>query len=188
MAVKRESIDRLFDYDVLIESRLIVLADAGEDGVDDAMANKFLKAMCLLENANTNPIRIILKSIGGDIFNGMAIFDSIQQSKCHMLMEVYGAAMSMGGVILQAADERVMQPHALLMLHDGTFGVDDTTRTFENWAVVAKALRRQMYEILAQRTGRTIRHWEKMCQSDYILTAKEALAAGLIDRIAESTP
>jgi ATP-dependent protease ClpP protease subunit len=70
-------------------------------------------------------------------------------------------------------------------MHDGTFSMDAETRSFENWAVLAKKLRRQMYEIFAERTGKTVRYWEKMCQSDYILDAKEALKLGLIDEIAD---
>lgn len=184
MAVKKENIDRLFDYDVLLDSRTIFIADSSDDGVDNAMANRFLKAMVILEQTNKNPIRVILKSLGGCIYNGAAIYDSIQLSPCHVTIEVYGAAMSMGAQILQSADERVMMPSALLMLHDGTFSMEDAPRTFENWATVSKKLRQQMYQIFAERSGKTVKFWEKMCANDFILDASEALKHGLIDRIA----
>ena len=184
MSVKKENIDRFFDYDVLLDSRTILIADSSDDGVDNAMANRFLKAMVILEQSNKNPIRVILKSLGGCIYNGAAMFDSIKNSPCHVTIEVYGCAMSMGAVILQAADERIMQPSALLMLHDGTFGMTDAPRTFENWAAVSKKQRQQMYKIFADRSGRTIRFWEKACANDFILDAGEALKYGLIDKIA----
>lgn len=183
--LKRENIDRFFDYDVLLDSRTIMVADSSEDGVDNVMANRFLKAMIVLEqSSNKTPIRVVLKSLGGCIHNGAAMFDAIAQSPCHVVIEVYGAAMSMGAILLQAADERVMQPNALLMLHDGTFSVEDAPRTFENWATISKKLREQMYKLFADKSGKTVKFWEKMCANDFILDAPQALKHGLIDRIA----
>ena len=184
MTVRRDNIDHFFQYDYLLDKRVILVADSSEDGVDDMMANRFLKAMTILENANKDPITIMLKSQGGCIFNGAAIYDMIALSPCHSTVIVYGAAMSMGAIILQAADERVMMPSSLFMMHDGTFSSEDSTRTFENWATVARKLRQDMYRIFASKTGKTIRYWERKCQSDYILTPVEALKEGLIDRIA----
>jgi ATP-dependent Clp protease protease subunit len=180
----QHNIENFFDYDVLLDTRTILICDSSDDGVDNSMANRFVKAMAILEHESSDPIRVLLKSQGGCIFNGAAMYDSIAMSPCYITTEVYGCAMSMGSILLQAADKRVMMPSSLLMMHDGTFSMDAETRSFENWAVLAKKLRRQMYEIFAERTGKTIRYWEKMCQSDYILDAKEALKLGLIDQIA----
>jgi len=185
MAVKKENIDRFFDYDVMLDSRIVMIADSSDEGVDNLMANRFIKAITILEQSNTNPIRVILKSLGGCIYNGAAMYDAISNSPCHVSMEVYGAAMSMGAELLQSADERIMQPSALLMLHDGTFGADGAPRTFENWAAVSKKLRQRMYAIFAKRSGKTVKFWEKMCASDFILDAEGALKHGLIDRIAQ---
>lgn len=62
------------------------------------MANNFLKAMQVLEGES--PVKIILKSLGGCIFNRMAIFDAIHRSPCHLTATLFGAAMSIGAVIL----------------------------------------------------------------------------------------
>lgn len=187
MTVRRDSIDHFFHHDYLLDKRVILVADSNEDGVDDQMANRFLKAITILEHANHDPITIMLKSQGGCIFNGAAIYDAIALSPCHVTIKVYGCAMSMGSTILQAGDERIMTPSSVLMMHDGTFGHEDTPLSFENWAVACKKLRQEMYKIFASRTGKTVRYWEKKCQSDYILTPAEALKEGLIDRIAEPT-
>jgi len=182
--IKRENIEHFFNHDVLFDTRTILIADSNDDGVDNSMANRFLKAMILLEHSSHSPIHVLLKSQGGCIYNGAAMYDRILTSPCHVTIYVYGAAMSMGAELLQSADERVMQPSALLMLHDGVFGMEDAPRTFENWAAVSKKLRQRMYRIFAERSGKTARFWERMCASDFILDAPEALKHGLIDRIA----
>jgi len=188
MRIAKESIDRFFDYDLHIETRTIYLGDPSEDGVDHLMSGHLIKAVHLFHTTSDAPIKIILNSFGGCVFNGLAIYDAIRHSPCHVTIEVLGSAMSMGAVILQAADDRAIHEHATLMLHDGyDTRINDIPKTFENWAAFGKKSRQDMYRILADRTHKTTRYWEKKCQSDYILTAKEALAEGLVDRIIGET-
>jgi ATP-dependent Clp endopeptidase proteolytic subunit ClpP len=182
MPADKDSIDRFFDYDIHVESRTVYLGD-GDEGVDRLMAAKLIKAMHLL-NVVDDAITILLNSFGGCWYNGLAIFDAIASSPCHVTAEVLGAAMSMGAVILQAADERVLHRHASLMLHDGfETRTGDIPKTFENWAEESKRSRRQMYRIFADRSGQPASYWERVCASDFILTAEEAKSEGLVDRI-----
>jgi ATP-dependent Clp protease, protease subunit len=183
MKLTRESIDRFYDYDLHVESRTIYIGDTGESGVDPDMAAKTIKAFHVLQTANKEPIRVLMNTCGGSITDGMAIYDAIHGCACHVTIEVLGAAMSMGAIILQAADERVIHPSATIMLHDGTMGSEGEAKTFESWAEFSKASRKQMYHIFASRTERTTRYWEKKCASDYILDAKKALSEKLVDRI-----
>lgn len=184
--VARESIDRFYDYNLHLETRTIYLGDESEEKtVGPGMAGEFVKAMHLLHASNKEaPIKVLMNTIGGCAYNGMAIYDAIKTSTAHVSVEVVGSAMSMGALILQAADERIMCPNAVLMLHDGSESIDASVRTFENWAEFSKMTRRQWYRILADRTGKKIQYWEKHCNNDYILDAKQSLAEGLIDRIA----
>jgi ATP-dependent Clp protease protease subunit len=186
MALRRENIDRLFDYGVLLDSRTIFLTDVDKDGIDDAVANSFLKALHALECANQNPIQIILRSGGGCVFSGLAIYDAIKSSPCHITATVYGHAMSMASIILQAADLRVMHQNSLLLLHDGTFGSESDWRSYEAWGEMARQLRKQSYKILADRTGKTVQFWERKLDRDLILWPDQALEYGLIDHIANS--
>ena len=180
--MRKENIDRFFDYGIHTDARTIYVGDIDQD----ASAN-VIKAMRLF-NSNPQPITILLNSFGGCWYNGMAIYDAIHDSPCHVTMEVLGSAMSMGAVILQAADDRVIHPHATLMIHDGLESREnDTPRTFEAWAVESKRNRQTMYRILADRTGKTVRYWERKCGSDYLLDATEALAEGLVDQVVETT-
>lgn len=76
---------------------------------------------------------------------------------------------------MQTADKRVMQPHALLMIHDSVFAHESNPRSFENWGEISKQLRRKVYGIFAERTGMTVRYWVNRSQSDYIPTPTMAL-------------
>jgi ATP-dependent protease ClpP protease subunit len=92
--------------------------------------------------------------------------------------------MSMASLILQAADHRIIYPHATIMVHDGyETRVDDIPRTFQNWADYSKKSQQMMYRIYAERSGRPVGFWRKKCAADLILTAQEAKALGLVDAI-----
>lgn len=185
MRIVKESVDRFFDYDLHIETRTLLIADQGEDGVDSGMSSRVIKALHLFQNASVEkPITVILNSFGGCWFNGMAIYDAIAACPCPVTAVVYGAAMSMGSIILQAADTRVIHPNATMMIHDGyETRVDDTPATFENWAAYSRFSRQRMYQIYAARSGKPVAFWRKKCAADSILTAQEAKKIGLVDKV-----
>lgn len=186
MKIVKESIDRFFDYDLHIESRTIYVGDGEDsDGIGPRSSEKLVKALVLFNSTPDKPVRILLNTKGGDIFEGYAMFDAIRSSPCHVTVEVIGSAMSMGAVILQAGDERVIHPNATIMIHDGGDNVDMNLRDLERWArFYEKTDRPRMYHILAKRTGKPAIYWDKRSRNDYILTAEQALAEGLVDKIA----
>ncbi len=185
----RESIDRFFDYDIHVESRTIYLGtvgideDGADNGVDACLAERAVKALWML-GTSKKPINIILNNIGGDWYHGMAIYDAIKACQCQVKIQVYGSAMSMGSVILQAAHRRIMHPHSTLMVHDGYDGMGWVTpKTFEAWALESKRLRRKMYDIYAERSKKPWSYWEQRCANDYILSAERAVEEGLADEV-----
>ena len=93
--------------------------------------------------------------------------------------------MSMGSIIMQAADERVLQRDAVVMIHDGYEGFFGIPKSFEAWGEFSKKTRKRMYEIYEKRSGKNKQFWEDKCSRDYILTARDAVAIGLADRIQE---
>lgn len=183
MTLAREGIDRFFDYDIHVDSRTIWIGD-GDEQLDKQSAQHAVKALHLLGTTPDKPISILLNSFGGCWFNGMAIYDAIKASPCHIDIVVVGAAMSMGSIILQAADTRIIYPNATVMVHDGYEGMSDVTPlTFQNWAEHSKKLRTSMYRIFAERSGKPVSFWRKKCAADLILTAQEAKELGLVDSI-----
>jgi ATP-dependent protease ClpP protease subunit len=121
--------------------------DDDESGVDNLMAEYFIKGMHILETTNDKEISIVMNNPGGDWYHGMAIFDSIKCSPCPTIVKVYGHAMSMGSVILQAADYRIMMPNARFMIHYGYDGRYGHSKIFERWSDEGKKVNHQMENI-----------------------------------------
>ncbi len=106
----KESADKWLHNNVDTLNRTIYMGSVrgemgDEPGVDAFMAESVIKAMYLLETLNSDPITILMNNPGGDFFHGLAIYDAIQTAKSHCTIKVFGHAMSMGSVILQAADK-----------------------------------------------------------------------------------
>jgi ATP-dependent Clp protease, protease subunit len=182
--IAKESIDRFFDNHLHIETRTIYIGDEDE-GVNQVTARNAVKALHLMcAQDREKPITIYLNSFGGCWFNGIAVYDAIKNCPAHVDCYVIGSAMSMGSIILQAADRRLIYPHGTVMVHDGyETRVDDIPRTFQNWAEYSKRSQQMMYDIYAKRSGKPASFWRKKCSADLILTAKEALSLGLVDEI-----
>jgi ATP-dependent Clp protease protease subunit len=181
----KESIDRFFDYSVHVESRTLFVGDGGDGEIDADAANRVIMGFHLLTEASKEkPIAVYINSFGGCWFNGMAIFDVIKSCPCPVTAYVLGAAMSMGSIILQAADERIIYPNGTIMVHDGYESrTGDIPQTFVNWAEYSKKTRNSMYRIYADRSGKPVSFWRRKCAADLILTAQEAKALGLVDSI-----
>ena len=154
--IVRDHIDHWFDYGLDMDNRTIYLGsasyddDGGESGVDHLMAEFFIKSIHMLEMASSNkekPITVIMNNPGGDWYHGMGIFDAIRACKNHVTIKVFGHAMSMGSVILLAADERIMSPNSKFMIHYGTEGGYNHSKIFAKWADEGKRINYHMENI-----------------------------------------
>jgi ATP-dependent protease ClpP protease subunit len=134
----KEHIDRWLLSNVDTLNRTIYMGSirgeiGDEPGVDAFMAESVIKSMHLLETLNSDPITILMNNPGGDVFHGLAIYDVIQTAKSHCIIKVYGQAMSMGSLILQAADKRIMMPHSKFMIHYGYDSQENNSKTVIKW-------------------------------------------------------
>ena len=136
--VNKETLDRWFDYNVDIETRTIYMGS--EEGVDALMAEYVVKGMHILESKSDEAIQIIMNNPGGEFYHGLAIYDTIKTSKCHCTIKVYRHAMSMGSIILQAADNRIMMPNSRFMIHFGYDSQDNHSKIVEKWVEEGKHL------------------------------------------------
>lgn len=175
-----------FEYGLHIPTRTVYLGH--DNGVDHAMAERFIKSMHLLESFSSEPITVQSNNIGGDSYHGLAIYDTIKTAASHVTMLVVGHAMSMGSVILQAADERVMCPDAAQMLHYGQLSYDGETQTVYRLASEAKRLDTLMERIYLEKIREkhpsyTIRELRKLLDRDTFLTAQKSVELGLADTV-----
>jgi len=193
--INRDDMDRFHDYNLYLPNRTIYLGselfdgEGGESGVDGLMAQRFVKNIKILSLTSQEPINIILNNPGGDWYHGMAIYDSILSSKCHVRIEVVGMAMSMGAVILQAGNERVISPNSKFMMHYGTMGLNSThSKVFDKWSEENKKVNSEMEKIFMEKILKKhpnfkLKKLKEMLNYDTILTAKETVDLGLADKI-----
>jgi ATP-dependent protease ClpP protease subunit len=153
-----EQIWTWFDQNLDTESRTIFMGSVGknynddETGVDSFMAEYFIKGMYLLERKSADQeINIIMNNPGGEWYHGMAIYDAMMSSPCHCTVKVYGHAMSMGSIILQAADHRIMMPNSRFMIHYGYNGSYGHSKIYEKWADEGKKIGYQMENIYIEK-------------------------------------
>jgi ATP-dependent Clp endopeptidase proteolytic subunit ClpP len=191
--INRDDVDKLYDYDLYIPSRTIYMGsvssdESGESGVEAIMAERVIKALHLLDQKD-EPITIIMNNPGGDWYHGMAIYDAIKACKSHITIKVMGMAMSMGGIILQAADERIMAPNSRFMMHYGYMGMDSThSKTFDKWADENKRINSEMELLLLEKIQEvkpsfTLKGLQDLLNYDTIYTAQEAVDMGLADKV-----
>jgi ATP-dependent Clp endopeptidase proteolytic subunit ClpP len=163
-------------------------ADEGsEAGVDFQLAERTVKGLILLAERG-QPITMILNNIGGDIYHGMAIYDAVKACPVPVNIIVYGQAMSMGSLILQAGTKRLLQPNSTLLLHEGTEGYMGHARDFERMGKEAKRTRKLMTKIYQERSGLSEKKIKKLLRFDSWISAEEAVKLGLADGIATELP
>lgn len=150
-------LDKWFDLNVDTDMRTLYMGSVGytheesETGVDHFMAEYLIKGMHTLESKNKKPITIIMNNPGGDWYHGMAIYDAIKSSPCECTIKVYGHAMSMGSIILQAADHRIMMPNSRFMIHYGYDGKAGHAKIVYKWADEGKRINWEMENIYLEK-------------------------------------
>lgn len=169
----------LTEQGIHVPSQTIILT--GEVG--ENMYEQLMMGMLIIENAHgaKTDLTVELNSVGGCWYNGIGIYDRLKAFKYPVTVKVYGAAMSMGSVILQAGDKRLLGPHSTVMIHDGEDGASGSPTNVLEWAKHGQKICDSMYAIYADASGKTAAHWKKKCKKDFILTAEQAIKAGLAD-------
>ena len=143
---------------------------------------------CWSRQAPKSDITLLFNSPGGNVIDGFALYDFIQHLKGlgHTItIKVYGQAASMGGVLLQAGDIRVMGANSLLMIHEISFSMLGVKLTqAEDQTAFAKRLWLRLVDILAERSTDSKQSiLKKTLYKEWWLNADEALKHGFIDRI-----
>lgn len=174
--------------------------EMGEPGVEYRMASRFIKNLDILTNIDeARPILISMKSCGGDVHEGMCIYDAIMAAPNPVTIVSYTHARSMTSIILQAANKRILMPSSYFMFHDGDSSFAGTTKQFHTYAEFSKrTFDNNMCDIYANRMKHTpgskvagwkeerILKWlrdEMDKKEDVYLAAQEAVEWGFADEI-----
>lgn len=136
-----------------------------------------------LKDISGDTLDVHLNSPGGDIFDGLAIYQALKDHPATVNMKIDGLAASIASVIAMAGDTIVMAPKASMMIHDGwTMSVGNAAELRKTADLLDKqsAIIASVY---ADRTGMTADHWRAQMAEDTWFDAQEALDAGLVDEV-----
>jgi ATP-dependent Clp protease protease subunit len=175
--------ERSFDiYSRLLNERIIFLGTP----IDDQIANLMVAQLLHLESEDPDKdIFIYINSPGGQVYSGLAIYDTMQFIKPEVQTICVGIAMSMGAVILAggAKGKRMALPNAKILIHQVSGGFQGQATDIEIQARETIALKRRLEEILSSHTGKPMEEVSKDMERDYFLTAQESLDYGIIDNV-----
>ena len=175
--------ERSFDiYSRLLRERVVFLGTP----VDDEVANLVVAQLLHLEAEDPEKdIQLYVNCPGGQVYAGLAIYDTMRFIKPDVATTCCGIAMSMGSLILAggARGKRAALPNSRILIHQPTGGYQGQSTDIAIHAKESLALRRRMEEIYAEHTGRDRDQISADLERDRYFTAGEALEYGMIDRV-----
>ena len=166
----------------LMADRIIFLGTE----IDDTVANVIIAQMLYLSSQDPEaPITMYLNTPGGSVYDGLAIYDTMQYIPNEVQTVCTGLAASMGSVLLCAGEKgkRFALPHSRIMIHQPLGGAHGQASDIEITAKEILKLKGELYQIIADHSGKTLKQIEKDADRDHWLTAKEAVDYGMIDDI-----
>jgi ATP-dependent Clp protease protease subunit len=175
------------EYDIwsrLLKDRIVFLGRA----IDDSVANLIVAQLLYLEAEDPEKdVIMYMNTPGGSVTAGLAIYDVLQYIRCDIATVCVGQCASMGAVLLAAGTKgkRSILPHSRVMIHQPHGGAGGTASDITIQAAEIVSLRGRLNGILAKHTGQSLEVIERDTDRDMWLTAQEAIAYGLVDRIVE---
>lgn len=175
--------ERAYDiYSRLLEDRIIFVG--GE--VETHMVNTIIAQMLYLEKKDPDKdIIMYINSPWGEVYSGMAVFDTMQYLKCDVQTICVGLAASMGSMFLVGGTKgkRYALPHSKIMIHQPLSGARGQISDMEIAVNEGIKLKKLLTQIVADRTGQSYDTVAKDMDRDNWMTSEEALKYGLIDKI-----
>ena len=166
----------------LMMDRIIFLGTA----IDDYIANIVQAQLLFLESADPKKdIQIYFNSPGGSVHAGLGIYDTMQYISSDVATICTGMAASMGAVLLTAGTKgkRSALKHSRIMIHQPMGGAQGQASDIEITAREIMKLKKELYDIIANHSGKTYKQVEKDADRDYWMTSAEAKEYGMIDDV-----
>ena len=177
--------ERSYDiYSRLLKDRVIFLTGP----VEDHMANLVVAQLLFLESENPDKdIHLYINSPGGSVSAGLSIYDTMEFIRPDVSTMCIGQAASMGAFLLNggAKGKRMALPHARMMIHQPSGGAQGQASDIEIQANEIIKIRKKLNALMAVNTGQTEAAIAKDTERENFMSADEALAYGLIDKVIE---
>lgn len=181
--VKTADGERGYDiYSRLLEDRIIFL---GED-VNEHTANVVVAQLLHLANEDSKKdIQLYINSPGGSVYDGLAIYDTMQYIKPNVATYGIGLQASMGAFLLSSGTKgkRFLLPNSRVMIHQPSAGTQGKVSDMEISLRESLRIKKLLHEILAKNTGQKLSKIEKDADRDYWMDASEAVKYGLADKV-----
>ncbi len=175
--------ERAYDiFSLLLKERIIFLGTA----IDDQIANLIVAQLLFLNREDPEKaIHMYINSPGGQIYAGLAIYDTMQMITNPISTFAVGFTASFGTVLLAAGTkgQRYALPHATIHMHQPLGGTQGQATDIEIHAREILRLRSRLNEIMSERTGQQLETISKDTERDYYMDAKGAMEYGLVDHI-----
>lgn len=175
--------ERTYDiYSRLLLDRIVFVS--GE--VNDEMANAIVAQLLFLQSQDPKKqINVYINSPGGSVTAGLAIYDTMQFISCPVATYCVGQAASMGAVLLSAGTKglRYALPSSRIMIHQPWGGAEGKASDIEITAREILRLKEMLNGILAKHAGRTMDEVVRDTDRDHFMSAEEAQAWGLVDKV-----
>ena len=172
-------------YDIfsrLLNDRIIMLSEE----VNDTTASLIVAQLLYLEAQDPDKdIMFYINSPGGSVTAGLAIYDTMQYIKPDVSTICVGMAASMGAFLLSsgAKGKRLALPNAEIMIHQPSGGSQGQCTDIQIQAEQILKIKNRLNAILAENTGKSVEQVAADCERDHFMTAEEAQAYGLVDKV-----
>lgn len=175
--------ERAYDiYSLLLKERIIFVGTP----IDSQVANVIIAQLLFLSREDPEKeIQMYINSPGGEIYAGLAIYDTMQMIPNRVSTVAVGATASFGTVLLAAGAKghRYALPHATIHIHQPLGGAQGQASDIEIQAREILRLKKSLNGILANHTGQSIEVLERDTNRDYFLDAAQAVEYGLVDKV-----
>ncbi|WP_457607327.1 ATP-dependent Clp endopeptidase proteolytic subunit ClpP [Nitratifractor sp.] len=175
--------ERSYDiYSRLLKDRIIMLS--GE--INDAVASSIVAQLLFLEAQDPDKdIYFYINSPGGVITSGFSIYDTMNYIQPDIVTICIGQAASMGAFLLACGQEgkRYALPSSRIMIHQPLGGAQGQASDIAIQAQEILRLKKYLNQILAEKTGKSVKKIEKDTERDFFMSAEEAVEYGLVDKV-----
>ncbi len=175
--------ERSFDiFSRLLRERIIFLGTP----IDDMVANLIVAQLLLLDSENPEKdIMLYINSPGGSVTAGFAIYDTMKHIRADVATICLGQAASMGAFLLSSGTpgKRMALPNSRILIHQPLGGAQGQATDIEIQAAEINRMKKNLNEILASNTGQSIKKIERDTDRDYIMSAEEGVAYGMVDKV-----
>jgi len=178
--------ERAYDiYSRLLKDRIIFMGEP----VDSHTANLIVAQILFLDNQDSKqPIHLYVNSPGGSVYDALAIYDTMQFVKSPIHTYGIGMQASAAAFILSSGEKghRYILPHATVMIHQPSSGTRGKITDQEIDLKEGLRLKKMLEEIVAKNAGKTSKKVHEDMERDYWMSAEEAKAYGLVDKVIKS--